>query len=362
MFKKITIFTLTLITLSKFSAFAQENKTYKGTIKSFHETSNLIPSELSLTNYEVTLNTPEQTTIKAFSNELSNSFKEGDQVFLLETKGPDGTTQYFITDIVRTDSILVLFLLFIATVVLISKGPGLMSIAGMSYSFLIIFKILLPQLYKGTNPILITMLAVILIAPVTFVLSHGFNKKTFSSLIATLFSLGITSIIAIIFINGTHLTGFGSEEAYFLQLAQEKINIKGLFLAGIIIGTLGILDDATVTQTAIVQQLKFATRGLSTSELFKQAMQIGHDHIASTVNTLILVYTGASLPLLLLFINSDKSFSEVLNNQIIAEEVVTMLVSSIGLIISIPIATLFAAVFISGKRHEHGKHTHGHFH
>jgi uncharacterized membrane protein len=360
---KALVFTLAIVTaflLHSSSVHAEENKTLKGTIISTQAISESKKKELPPNSrlFVVELKNQQGQKVSAFADPKMPNVKLGDDVLLVHTIGPKEESIYYVTDHVRTDSILFLFLIFVSTVVLISRKAGLLSLLGMGYSFLIIFKFLLPQLYAGNNPILISLLSVMLIAPVTFVLSHGFNQKTFTALGATIISLTLTSILALIFINYSHLSGFGSEEAYFLQLAQGTLNIKGIFLAGIIIGTLGILDDATVTQTSIVAQLKATTRDLRGFDLFGNAMAVGHDHIASTVNTLILVYTGASLPLLLLFIQSNESFITVLNNQIIAEEIVTMLVSSIGLIISIPIATMMAVHFVSKESAVSSHHHH----
>ena len=153
-----------------------------------------------------------------------------------------------------------------------------------------------------------------------------------------------------IFVNTAKLTGFASEEAGFLQVARQgEINIKGLLLAGIIIGVLGVLDDITVSQSAIVFQLKDANPKIKFEELYKRAMNVGQDHISSMVNTLILVYTGAALPLLLLFINNPHPFLEIINYEIIADEVVRTLIGSIGLISAVPITT-FIAVLVLEKR------------
>ncbi len=127
------------------------------------------------------------------------------------------------------------------------------------------------------------------------------------------------------------------------------MNMKGLLLAGIIIGVLGVLDDITISQSAIVFQLKAANEKLKFKELYLRAMSVGQDHISSMVNTLILVYTGAALPLLLLFINNPRPFSEVVNYEIIADEVVRTLVGSIGLILAVPITTVIAS-WIAAKR------------
>jgi len=186
------------------------------------------------------------------------------------------------------------------------------------------------------------------IIPATFFLSHGFNKKTWIAIGGTLIALIITGVLADIFVEGAKLTGFASEEAGFLQAHKlGLINIKGLLLAGIIIGVLGVLDDITVSQSAIVQQLKEANSKLKAGELYKKAMSVGKDHIASMVNTLILVYTGAALPLLLLFIDNPHPFSDIINYEIIADEVVRTLVGSIGLMLAVPITTFIAAFIAS---------------
>jgi len=276
-------------------------------------------------------------------------YQKGDKILLLSLQDPASNTEtYYITDFNRTSSLFWLFILFAFVVLIVSRKYGLNSLIGMAYSFFIIFKFILPELLKGHNPLLIAILGALFIAPVTFYLSHGFNRKTSVALISTIIALFFTGIISLIFINISKLTGFGSDEAFFLQVAREGIvNIKGIFLAGIIIGTLGILDDVTVTQSSIVYQLKSSVRGIGDWELYKKAMEVGHDHIASTVNTLVLVYTGAALPLLLLFINSSKSFGEAINAEIIADEVVRTLVSSIGLVLAVPISTILAVYFIT---------------
>ena len=166
----------------------------------------------------------------------------------------------------------------------------------------------------------------------------------------TLIALIITGILSSVFVEAARLTGFASEEAGFLRVARQMINIKGLLLAGIIIGVLGILDDITISQSAIVFQLKEANKKLKFNELYKRAMNVGQDHISSMVNTLVLVYAGASLPLLLLFIDNPQPFFEVINYEIIADEIVRTLVGSIGLILAVPITTLIAALVSNKKK------------
>lgn len=279
-------------------------------------------------------------------------YKKGDKVFLTSSTNPSTETeQFFITGFNRTNALIGLFIVFIIVVLIISKRSGFTSLIGMAYSFLVIFKFMIPQLLAGNNPLLIAILGALFIAPVTFYLSHGLNKKTTVALIATLITLFITGLLSMIFINVSKLTGFGSEEAFFLQINQTGlVNVKGLLLAGIIIGALGILDDITVSQAAIVFQLKKSVPQITNIDLFKKAMEIGHDHIASTVNTLVLVYAGAALPLLLLFFNSSQTLLSAINQETIADEIVRTLVSSIGLVLAVPICTTLSVFFAGNNR------------
>jgi uncharacterized membrane protein len=277
-------------------------------------------------------------------------YEVGDQLVLKYTQNFQGKERFYITDYVRREALIWLFILFVAMVVAVGRWQGATSLLGMALSFLVIFKFILPQISAGEDPVQIAILGSLAIIPATFILSHGINKKTIIAVVGTLISLLVTGILAHAFVETAKLTGFSSEEAGFLQVFKPgMINIKGLLLAGIIIGVLGVLDDITISQSAIVQQLKSANPKLKPRELYKKAMAVGKDHIASMVNTLVLVYTGASLPLLLLFIDNPHPFSEIINYEIIADEVVRTLVGSVGLILAVPITTLIASLLAKEK-------------
>ena len=277
-------------------------------------------------------------------------YKVNDKVIVIFSKDFEGNDYFYITDYIRRGSLIWLFLIFIVFTIVIAKWRGLLSLVGMGISFLVIFSFILPKILAGSNPVEIAILGSMIIIPVSFFLSHGFNKKTMIAIGGTLIALIITGILANIFVEAAKLTGFASEEAGFLQVAKQGvINIKGLLLAGIIIGVLGVLDDITISQSAIVFQLKEANQKLKFNDLYKRAMNVGQDHISSMVNTLILVYTGAALPLLLLFIDNPHPFSEIINYEIIADEIVRTLVGSIGLITAVPITTLIASLVFSKK-------------
>ncbi len=243
-----------------------------------------------------------------------------------------------------------LLAIFIGLTLIITGFQGLTSILGMGFSFLIIFLFILPRISAGENPITIAIAGSTIIIPITFYLSHGFNSKTTTAIFGTITSLVITGVLASYFIETSRLTGIVSDEVSYLLVEKgNNFNVKGLLLAGIIIGVLGILDDITISQAAIVYELKKANSKLRGFSLYKKAMNVGRDHIASLVNTLILVYTGAFLPLMLLFINNPRPFSEVINYEIIAEEIIRTLVTSIGLVLAVPITTLLAVLIIERK-------------
>ncbi len=297
---------------------------------------------------ELKLNTPDQqiVVIENGAQPLVNviRYAVNDNVLVSQIVNPDGSTEYVITDFVRHDSLFLLFLIMIVLLVVIAKWKGFFSLFGMAYTFVIVFFFILPRLLAGDNPVFIAITSSVLIIPVSFYLSHGFNKKTTIAIIGSLISLTITAILASVFINISHLTGLSSEEAGMLSVDQGNLNMKGILLAGIVIGALGVLDDITISQSAIVDELATTANLTHSSKLYSRAMVIGKDHITSMVNTLVLAYAGASLPLLLIFTNNPHPFSEIINYEIIAEEIVRTLVGSIGLIIAVPVTTFIAAV------------------
>jgi len=292
-------------------------------------------------------------TEQSFNAPNSPTFKTGDKVKLSIYENPDGTEQVFITDFTRTNSIYWLFAIFIILVLMIGKKSGLGSIIGMIVSFAVLFVFILPQITAGNNPVWVTLVGVLFILPVTFYLSHGINRKTTIALVSTFLSVCFTSTLALIFINYSKLSGYANEQAGFIQLSRNgNFDIQGLLFAGIIISVLGILDDVTVSQSSIVNQLKIELPKAKVWDIYKKAMNIGRDHIGSVVNTLVLVYTGASLPLLIMFTDNSIGFNEAINFEIIAEEIVKTLVASIGLVLSIPLTTILAAYFLTKEEND----------
>jgi uncharacterized membrane protein len=278
----------------------------------------------------------------------NSTYQKGDRVIILRTEDEQGNEQLtYIVDFVRTPTLLTLIALFVVFVLFVGRLHGFLSLLGMVYSFLIIGQFVVPNIIAGNNAIFVAIVGGILISPVTFYISHGIKWKTTVAIMGTVVSLLITGLLAALFVTRAKLTGASSDEALFVQsMISNDINLRDLLLGGIIIGSLGILDDITVSQAAIVEKLLKTAKQTSFWAIYHHAMDIGKDHIASLVNTLILVYAGASLPLFLLFYNSGLSYSSALSSEIVATEVVRTLVGSIGLVAAVPITTALACTVL----------------
>ncbi len=280
---------------------------------------------------------------------VSQKYRKGDTLVLTGFKDDFGEVHLYVNDYVRRGQLLSLFLIFLILSIAVAGKRGITSFIGMAVTFFIIFSLVLPKISTGSNPILVIFIFSLVTIPITFYLSHGLNTKTTVAVVGTFISLLITIVLSVIYVHSAKLTGYTTDEAAFLQIMKGGVmNMRGILLAGIIIGFLGVLDDITVSQSAVVFQLKSANKKMGFSELFTRSMDIGRDHISSMINTLVLVYAGASLPLLLLFTDSSKTFGEVVNYEIISSEIIRTLLGSIGLIIAVPITTVIAALVVSG--------------
>jgi uncharacterized membrane protein len=277
-----------------------------------------------------------------------------DHVVLRYSPDAPSPFNYYFWDFQRSGSLWGLAGLFAVVVVIVGRGRGLRALLGLVASLGIIVWFLLPSLLRANDALLVALVATVAVAIIALYLAHGVNTATTIALLGTLASLAIIVLLAAIAVRATHLTGLSDESAQVLRVTAAAIDPRGLLIAGTVIGALGVLDDITVTQVASVAELHDANPGLGPTALYRRALRIGRDHIASTVNTLILAYVGASLPLLLFFTQSGQSIGRVSTREIVAEEIVRTLVGSIGLVLAVPITTALAAfVLHSGPPNEH---------
>jgi uncharacterized membrane protein len=260
----------------------------------------------------------------------------------------EGSLSYYVADVFRLKGIVLTFLAFLLCVFWSIRGKGVRALLGLVSSFIVIFAFLLPHILAGGSPLLIACISAVLIASISLYIAHGISLRTTIAFLGTVITIGISLVISYIVVSISALSGLGTEEAFFLQFAgTHSIDLKGILLAGIIIGTLGVLDDITTAQTAAVEQIYEANKTLSKKELYARGIIVGKEHIISLVNTLVLAYTGAALPLLLLFSIYTQPLWVTLNNEIIIEEIIRMLVGSMALIIAVPLTTSIAAYFFS---------------
>ncbi len=282
-------------------------------------------------------------------------YKTDDRVQVAQIIRPDGGEVYYITEPDRLGALIALLALFIVVIVAVSRWKGLRSLLGMAISFYVITQFILPLILAGRDPVLVSVIGAFGLLAITQYLIYGWSLKTHAAVAGILISLIITGGLASIFVDAARLSGFGAEEVSFLQVAAGSINPRGLLLAGILIGAIGVLDDLTISQASSVFELSRANRALGLRELYRRAMNIGQDHIASTVNTLVLAYVGASLPLLLLFAVYPQPFGQIVNREFVTEEVVRTLVGSLGLVSAVPITTLLACVLVGAPFGRHAR-------
>jgi uncharacterized membrane protein len=274
----------------------------------------------------------------------SRQVEEGDRVLIHVRAGPTGKN-FYISDFVRLPTLLLLVLLFAAATILVGRQVGLRSLLSMVYSFSIISLFILPRIGAGQDPVQISIVGAFLAIGPSVYLTYGWSWKTHSALLGLAISLAATGLLAKIFVDWGHLTGLASEEAMLLLFSSYSgIDLRGLALGGILIGTLGVLDDVTIGQSSTTFELKKANPALSWSHLFQHAMVVGRDHIAATVNTLMMAYVAAALPFFLLLMSAGAPLIQTLNRELLAEEIIRTLAGSLGLILAVPITSLIASV------------------
>jgi uncharacterized membrane protein len=256
-------------------------------------------------------------------------------------------TGYTLYDFERRGPMLILAGLFVLVVLAFARWRGALSLAGLAVSLALVLVFVVPAILDGEEPLLVAVVGSLAIALITIPLAHGWGPKSAAALLGSAASLILTALLALLFTNLTNLTGLSSEEAIFLQIGEADVSLQGLLLAGMVIGALGVLDDVTISQASTVLALRRASPTLAFARLFRLALDVGRDHVSATVNTLVLAYVGAALPILLLFSAADLGVSDAANLEVVAKEIVATLVGSIGLIAAVPITTALAALLAS---------------
>ena len=260
----------------------------------------------------------------------------------------DSNDYYFFVDRDRRTPLVWLAGLFALVVVALGRLRGALALVGMAATLVVLIAFVAPSVLDGNDPVLVAVVAAAVIAFVSLYLTHGLNAHTTVALAGTLAALGLTLGLSRVFFGLSEFTGLATEEGLTLPLIAGDVDLASLLLGGAIIGALGALDDVTVTQVATVSELRYRSPDLPRRELITSGIRVGREHIAATVNTLLLAYAGAGLPLVLLFAVSDQSLAMVANSELIAVEIVRTLCGSLGLVAAVPVTTVLAALVNAG--------------
>lgn len=267
----------------------------------------------------------------------------GDRVVLQTNIDAPPDQRYVIADFQRADVLWALAAVFAVAVVVLARWRGLAALVGLGTSLGILVMFVLPALLDGSPPIWVATVGASAIAIVTMLLAHGPSLRTGVALLGALASLLLTALLGAVVVDLGQFTGLADESSGFLQAFGVQIDPRGLLLAGLVIGALGVLDDVTITQTAAVAEVHAANPQLNRRALLGAGLRVGRDHVAATVNTLVLAYAGAALPLLLLFLLSGSGLAQVITGELVAQEVVRTLVGALGIVAAVPLTTALAA-------------------
>ncbi|MEU2333060.1 YibE/F family protein [Streptomyces sp. NPDC006654] len=280
----------------------------------------------------------------------SRQLHQGEKVVVAYEPSAPKDLQYSVTDVNRKFPMALLAGIFALAVVVVGRLRGVMALVALAVSFMVLTLFILPAILQGSNPLLVAVVGSSAIMLIALYMCHGLSARTSVAVLGTLVSLCLIGLLGSEFIDWAALTGNTDDNTGLIHGLYPSIDMSGLLLAGVIIGSLGVLDDVTVTQTSAVWELHEANPTMGWRGLYRAGIRIGRDHIASVVNTLVLAYAGAALPLLLLFSIAQSSVTTVANSELVAEEVVRTLVGSIGLVASVPVTTLLAALVVSADR------------
>ncbi len=351
MFKKIIVL---LILLVPVLSFANNGGVFKGVVTNvISEKVEVIPgtrSEAIFQELEINIFDEKGDTSNIRLENDYIKLRVGDRIFLEKIVDFDGTENFIVREKDRTYGLLLFFFVFIFSIIVFGGRQGVRSILSLFFSLFVVVYVLVPLILKGYSPVVVSSIIATVILFVAIYFTHGINRESTSAFLGTVISVLITGFLSYLCLQIFRFTGLSSDEAMMLSLHGDAIiDFKGLLLGGIIIGALGVLDDVAITQSVVVRQIYDIGKDMTPAEVYKRAISVGKDHVGAMVNTLALAYTGVSLPLILIFYNSSYPISLILSQEMISVEITRTILGSIGLVLSVPITTLFATFLLRRK-------------
>jgi uncharacterized membrane protein len=275
--------------------------------------------------------------------------KVGERVLLGVQKDAPLASRYQYVDHDRSIPLMVLAGIFAVAVIALSRWRGVSALIALGVTALTLTQFILPAILKGSNPLLVAVVGGSVIMVIALYLTHGINAQSSVALAGTISALALTAFLGWAFVKVSDFSGLASEGASAVKGFVPSIDLPGLLVAGIVIGALGVLDDVTVTQASAVWELSAANPAASRTELVGAGLRIGRAHVASVVNTLVLAYAGAALPMLMMFAIGGVSTGYVITTETVAVEIVRGLVGSLGIIAAVPLTTALAALAVADR-------------
>jgi len=308
-----------------------------------------VSAEVQMITAEI-LEGDEKGRVVTFSNDFSQ-LKTGDVFYLRHLVSPsEGTEVYSVADIYRLPVLVGVAVVFLVLLLLFGGIQGIRGLVALALSLVLIFYLLLPGIIKGYPPMLVAVGVSSLIIIAGSYITHGFTRTTSAAVLGMIGTVVVTGIAAAVVVDMAGLTGYNSEESTYLYFqSQGALDLVGILMSAILIGLLGVLYDVAIGQAVSVEELLRADQHLSRSDLYRRALRIGREHIGALVNTLAIAYVGASLPLLLLLDNASAPIGYILNGEVLATEIIRILIGSMGLVLAVPVTTAIAVFMIRSE-------------
>ncbi len=296
--------------------------------------------------YDIELKNKHRSTVNSYGDVLAT----GSSIFVETT---DGGKHYYYVAQNRTKILSFLVILFVASVLILARRKGLRSLGSLLLSFLLLFLVFIPALFKGYDPLWLTLFFGLFVLSVSIFVTHGMNRQSLTSFLGAFGSILLALALLVFVLKVSSVSGILNEDFQYLAIqTKESLDIVRLISAGILIGVLGVLDDITITQVAVVRELSSHPH-MNLFEIFKRALRVGRDHISSLVNTLVFAYVGATLPLIMLISLMDIPWYILISQEFIFVEIVRSLVGAIALVIAVPLTTWLAVyVFFKGIKED----------
>jgi uncharacterized membrane protein len=307
------------------------------------------------------------TTITMGPTTSSPAVSAGDKIRVVHVEAPPGARStnvqpYQFADFDRHGSLIWLAVGFALLVLVLARWRGLLALVGLGLSLLLVVKFLIPAILAGSSPFLVSLISALSVMFLMLALTSGVGVQSLAAALGIAASLLLASLLGLIYVHVAHLNGYTSELSTLLTNFNVHVSLEGIVIAGMVIGAVGVLADMAVTQASAVMALRRTNPSLTARQLYREAFTVGRDHLSATINTLVLAYVGASLPLLLVIHSAAVTTGDAINTQDIAEPIVATLVGSIGLIASVPLTTGLAAVLASNVPPEAVRAHAGHAH